>query len=109
MSDDELELLRQKRMRELLNAHVQQQSEELKLQQQLQELELIIKQLFAKEALERYGNLKVAHPKKAVQLLVIITQLIQNNRLSGKINDATLKSILQQMEGEKKQTNINKV
>ncbi len=105
---DELEYLRQKRMKELLNAQVQQQSEEVKLQQQLQQLEAMIKQLFTKDALERYSNLKVAHPEKAVQLLMLITQLLQHNQLSGKIDDQTLKSILQQMEGEKRKTQIKR-
>lgn len=108
MTDERLELLRQKRMRELLNTQAQQQSEEIKLKQQLQQLEMMIKQLFTKEALERYGNLKVAHPEKAIQLLMLITQLLQHNQLSGKIDDQTLKTVLQQMEGEKRKTQIKR-
>lgn len=108
MTDESLELLRQKRMRDLLNTQAQQQSEEIKLKQQLQQLEMMIKQLFTKEALERYGNLKVAHPEKAIQLLMLITQLLQHNQLSGKIDDQTLKTVLQQMEGEKRKTQIKR-
>ncbi len=107
---DEVEQIKKKKL-EALQQHYAQQAmqsnqEEAKLQQQIMQLEAVVKQILTKEALQRYGNLKVAHPEKTVQLLVVIAQLIQHNKIT-QIDDDQLKEILQQMDGEKRQTKLN--
>ena len=49
-----------------------------------------------KEALERYGNLRIAFPEKAVQILVILAQAIQQGQLQ-KVDDDTLKDIVKKI------------
>lgn len=82
--------------------------EESQLQQQIQQIEMIVKNSFTKEALERYGNLKSAHPDKAVQLLVVLGQAIQKGQIT-RVDDETLKNILVQLTPKQKKFNIRKI
>ena len=86
---DELELLRQKRMQEIAAA----QQQENELAHQVSQLESIVRTLLTKKALERFGNIKAAHPETAVKVLAVIGQAIQKGKIS-KIDDAGLKEIL---------------
>lgn len=54
-----------------------------------------------KEAIERYGNLKSAHPEKAIHAITVIIQLIQSNQLTQKLSDEDFRSILIQLEQKK--------
>lgn len=76
------------------------QQEQLQLQQQIEQLESIVKQRMTKEALQRYGNIKTVHPEKAMQLLVLFGQMIQTNQIET-IDDETLKNVLIQMNPKK--------
>ena len=108
---DELEAWRKKRLEELRQAQEVQAQEQLQqeaeLEQQLQQLEDVVRQRFTKEALQRYGNLKVAHPQTAVSLLIVLGQLIQQGRV-GMIDDETLKSILKQITPKKQEFRIRR-
>ena len=86
----------------------QQSNEQMQLQQQIAQLEAVVKQYLSKEALIRYGNLKTAHPEKAIQTLVIISQSIQAGRITEKIDDAAFKKLLEQMTPRKRDIKINK-
>ena len=105
----ELDEIRKKKLEELkrqqLGALQQQDSEKAQIQQQVQQLEIIVKQAFTKEALERYGNLKAAFPERAVQVLAILANAIQSGQIS-KIDDNELKEILKKLTPEKKEFNI---
>lgn len=68
-------------------------------------LENAIRQKLTKEAVERYGNLKAAHPEKAVQLLAVLAQLEQHDQ----IDDSMLKDVLTQMSPEKRETRIRRI
>ncbi len=109
---DEIERIKLKKLKEL-QARQQEQlqnqlQEELQLQQQIQQLEEIVKQFLTKEALQRYGNLKTAHPEKSLQILVILSQLIQQGRIKKKIDDNILKEVLKQITPEKKEFKIKR-
>ncbi len=108
---DELEELKKKRLEELKRQQESavrgQLQEQAQLQQQIEQLELIVKQIFTKDALQRYGNLKAAHPEKAVQLLVILGQAIQQGQIQ-QIDDAQLKEILKKLTPEKREFRIKK-
>ena len=83
--------------------------EKLKLQQQIQALESLAKQWMSAEAITRYGTLKAAYPEKAVQVIAIIAQLVQQGQIKQKITDAELKSLLIQIEPKKKETSIKRL
>jgi programmed cell death protein 5 len=104
---DELEELKKKRMQELKSQAERQAQEQAQLQQQIGQLEAIVKTTFTKEALQRYGNLKAAHPEKAVQLLALVGQMIQSGKIK-KISDDELKKMLIMLEPKKKQIKITR-
>lgn len=110
---DELEEIKKRKLMELqkqqeeaLQKQVQGQQQ---LEAQLEQLEALVKQFLSKEALQRYGNLRAAHQDKAVQLLVILGQAIQQGQIKEKITDEQLRNILKQLEPEKKEFKIKRV
>jgi len=109
---DELEEIKKRRLMELQKeqeGQFQQQSQEQQqVQAQIEQLEVMIKQFLSKEALQRYGNLKAAHQEKAVQLLVVLGQAIQQGQIKEKITDEQLKNILKKLQPEKKEFKIKR-
>jgi len=101
---DELEEIKKKKMQELMQkqqeAQQQQVDGEMQLQQQIQQLEAIVKQKLTKEAAERYSNLKIAHQEKAIQVLVLLAQSIQTGQLN-QVNDEQLKELLKKLTQKK--------
>jgi DNA-binding TFAR19-related protein (PDSD5 family) len=81
--------------------------EQLKIQQQIQELEQFVKPRLTKEALERYGNIRAAYPDKSVQLLVVLSQAIQREGIE-QIDDAQLKELLKRMTPKKRDFTIKR-
>ena len=109
---DELEEIKKKKLAELQNQQeeaLQQAGEQQQMQAQLEQLEIVVKQFLTKEALQRFGNLKAAHQDKAVQLLVILGQAIQQGQIKEKITDEKLKEILKQLQTGKKEFKIKRV
>ena len=104
---DELESLRKKKLEELKKHYHEQSEQNAQAEQQIQQLELIVKQVLTREALERYSNLKTAFPEKAVQILVIIAQAIQSRNLE-KVDDDTLKELLKKIEPKKREIKIRR-
>lgn len=103
----ELDEIRRRKLEELQNRYEQSASEEQQAQQEIAQLELAVKQRMSKEALQRFGNIKVADPEKAVQLLVILAQLLQSGRLTM-IDDNNLRQILAQVTPKKKEFKITR-
>lgn len=101
---DELEELRQRKLQEMMAS---QQDEQAQLQQQISQLESMVKAVMTKEAIVRFGNIKAAHPEKAVQVLVVLAQLLQAGQLKA-VDDEKLKEILAKMQPEKKGFNIRR-
>ena len=99
---DELESVRQKRFAEL----EQQQEEHQQLEQQLSQLESVVKSKFTKDALQRFGNIKAAYPEKAVQVLLILGQALQSKQIQ-EIDDELLKKLLGRIT-EKKEMKITR-
>lgn len=97
---DELEAIKNRKVEELQNAMNMQMQQQAEIQQQIQALETLVKPKLTKKALERYGNLKTAHPEKAVYLLTILGQSIQTQNIQ-QIDDAQLKDLLKRMEPKK--------
>ncbi|MDP7180451.1 MAG: DNA-binding protein [Candidatus Woesearchaeota archaeon] len=103
---DELEEIKKRKLEELKQQQGSGQQDE-EVQQQIHQLEGIVKQAFTKEALERYGNLKTAHPDKAVQVLAILGQAISSGQIT-KIDDTQFKELLTRLTPEKKEFKITR-
>ena len=99
-----LEAIKRKKLESLQQQAQKQAGEETQLQAQIQQLEEIVRRALTKEALQRYGNLKTAHPEKAVQLLVVVANAIQTQNIKA-IDDKQLKEILMMMD-KKHETKI---
>ena len=100
---DELEEIKKKKLQELMQEQQeaqQQVNEEIQLQQQIGQLEVIVKRKLTKDAAERYSNLKIAHPEKAVQILVLLAQAIQADKIN-QVNDEQLKELLKKLTQKK--------
>lgn len=107
---DEIKKRKLEELMQLQQEKLQQQSnEQAQIQQQIEQMESIARQFMTKEALARYGNLKTAHHEKALQLLLILFQAIQKGQVHGKIDDSTLKKILEQLTPKKKEIRIKRV
>ena len=69
--------------------------------EQLQEMEIIkkmiMKKLLSKEALERFGRIRLVKPELATQLELYLVQLYQAGKLKMQISDEELKLILQSL------------
>lgn len=99
----------QKQINEQLNEQVNEQlSEQVKLAQQIRLLERVAKQKMAKEAIARYGNLKLAHPEIAIRAITIIAQAIQLGQIKETIDDTQFKELLKQVQQDKRHFRIKK-
>ncbi|MBI5390164.1 hypothetical protein HZB02_01635 [Candidatus Woesearchaeota archaeon] len=76
--------------------------------QQVAYLENIVRPRLTKEALQRYGNIKVANPEMAVQLLLVVHQFISKGEVET-VNDTQLKEILLTMQPKRKEMKINRM
>jgi len=79
-----------------------------KLTAQLTALETVAKQNMSKEAISRYGNLKIAHPETAVKAITIIAQLTQAGQLREKLSDEQFRDLLLELRSTKKKFRIKK-
>jgi len=108
----ELDEIRKKKLEELMQMQqnqTQQASEQVQMQKQVELMENTVRQLFTKKALVRYGNLKAAHQEKAVQLLLVLFQAIQEGQIKSKIDNSTLKKLLEQLTPKKRDIKIRRV
>ncbi len=105
----DLEELRRRKLEEMMAAQSQQAQQQAQIQQQIAQMESVVRQFFTKEALARYGSLKAAHQEKAVQLLVVLFQAIQKGQVKGKVEDSLLKKILEQLTPKKREIKIKRI
>ena len=78
------------------------------LMQQIILLESLAKKHLTKEAISRYGNLKIAHPEIAIKAIAMIAQASQLGQLKKPITDSEFKTLLKEIQQEKKQFNFKK-
>lgn len=90
---DDLEKIRQKKIAELKDQHQETDNQQQKFQEEVNKFEAYIKPYFTKKALERFGNIKTAHPQKAVRLLGLIAEVLQRQKIK-EINDQKLRELL---------------
>lgn len=99
--DNELNELKNKRMEQLKQAYAnqfqRQASENADAAQQVAALEEAVKPHLSREALQRYGTLKLAHPETAVRLALAIARLIETGRINGLLSEEQAVSILKQI------------
>ncbi|HII14833.1 MAG TPA: hypothetical protein HA362_00810 [Nanoarchaeota archaeon] len=103
----ELDEIRQKKLEELQQQKMQEAvQEKIQLQQQIAQLETGAKMWMDSGAVSRYGNLRSAHPEKAVQVAVLIAQFVQSGKITRLITDEQLKELLVYMDEQKTETKV---
>lgn len=83
----------------------QEADEEAAIMQQIQKMEDMVRPYLSKDALQRYSNLKLAHPEQAVKVLLVLMHGIQAGKL-GAVTDEQLKSLLRDFMPKRHETKI---
>lgn len=97
MSEDEIEKLREEKMKELQD---QQEGQEEQLEQQRQAMKQKASKYLTDEAQSRLGNVRVARPGLAQSVEAQIARLGEMERID-KVDDRQLKEILQDIQRDK--------
>jgi programmed cell death protein 5 len=92
----ELDELKRRKLEEIQRAFSNQGGQDQETRQQVEQVESFVKAHLSKEALERYSNLRLAFPERAMQLLGMLAQAIQNYKIK-EISDAQLRELLQRL------------
>ena len=72
----------------------------IELANSLKAMEEIAKSKMTREAISRYGNVKVAHPEIAVKAISLIAQACQSGQIEM-ITDIQFKELLKQLQEKK--------
>ncbi|KAK7115195.1 programmed cell death protein 5-like [Littorina saxatilis] len=113
--DDGLDAIRQRRLAELQGQQgdfsqgnsqaAQQQAERAKQQQEFKDT--LLTQCLDQGARARLANIKVAKPEKAAMVESMIVRMAQGGQLAGKMNEETLKGLLETIsERTQKKTTV---
>ncbi|MEA3378823.1 MAG: DNA-binding protein [Nanoarchaeota archaeon] len=90
------------KFQELQNQLTKQQE----LQQQIAILENFVKKYLDAKAISRLGNIKTAHPEKALQVIAFIAQSVQAGQIKAKLNDMQFRELLMMIQPKKNETKI---
>jgi len=103
---NDAEEIKRKKFEELQRQQ-QESLDDNNVQEQINQLESSVKTLLTKKAIERYGNIKIAHPEIAFQLLVLLGQAINTGRIE-KVDDEALKNLLERIQPRKNKFKITR-
>lgn len=114
MTDDrDIEDIREKRLQELKEKHAQNGSqsaneEEAEQRQREQEAKKkqILRQNLTEDARARLSNVRMVDEEKATQVEQSVIRLAQSGRLDGKIDDAKMKQILDELSDDSPEYDI---
>ncbi len=98
----ELEDIRQKRLKQLMQQQTQDQvqsqyAEQMKEQEVNAQIQLIVNKLMEPEARERLSNIRLVKPEFARQVEILLIQMYQSGRLGNKLDDPTFKTLLEKL------------
>jgi programmed cell death protein 5 len=111
MGDDELSEIRKRRMAQLQQQAVDQQSmqEELERQQRVKsQMQMVLMQILEPDARERLNTIKLTKPEFAGAVEQQLIALAQSGRLRSKITDSQLKELLRQIAPAKRDYSITR-
>ncbi|MBI2671970.1 hypothetical protein HYX16_03480 [Candidatus Woesearchaeota archaeon] len=78
------------------------EEENIEIQKQLQTLENTARKYLSKEALTRYFTIKSANQEFAIQILIFISQAINQKYIKEKLSDEEFKELLKKLQAPKK-------
>jgi len=106
LEEDEI---REKKLSELKKKYAEQQQNEKETAEAENRLDLVLRQVLEPEAKSRLSNVKLVNRELYLKATQAIVYLVNNGRVSGKISDAQLKNLLEQMIPRKKEISIRRI
>ncbi|NLI73375.1 MAG: DNA-binding protein [Euryarchaeota archaeon] len=111
--DEELEMIRRRRMAEMQGAQQQQLQQQAMMQEQAArreaEIQSVMRQILTPEARDRLATVRLAYPDMASAVEEQLIRLLQMGRIRGQIDDHTIKTILQKMTPQQRDIKIERV
>jgi programmed cell death protein 5 len=114
-NDDELEMLRQRRLQQLQAQMAGGGQEDVAMAAQQDEMERrqaqqkeILRKVMTPEARERLARIRMAKPEAAASVEQQIIALAMSGRIQHPIDDATLRAILERVMPEKREITITR-
>ena len=74
-----------------------QSNDDKELAAQILHMENTIRQYLTKEAILRIGNIKLVYPKKALQIIATLYHLINEGKITSKVDDIYLKTLIKKL------------
>ena len=108
-SDEELELIRQKKLAELQNSMVDEQRGDRTQERLEAQKQALLRTILTTEARQRLTNIRMVRPEFAEQLELQLIQLAQTGRIRTPLNDDQLKETLRRMQSQKRDFTIRRV
>jgi programmed cell death protein 5 len=109
VNEEELELIRRRRMLELQRAALEEQRKaQLREQIEIQK-QTVLRQILTQEARQRLANIKMIRPEFAEQLELQLIQLAQSGKVKVPISDEQLKQALARIESRRKEIRIRRI
>ena len=106
MSDEELDAIRQKKIAEMQEQALQEQTRDQQIAEAQAQKEAILRQILTPEARSRLTNIRMVKPQFAEQIEMQLIQLASSGRLKGVVTDEQLKGLLQQLQGKERERKV---
>jgi len=107
-TDEELDALRERRMKELQQRLTLEQ-QRAQTQQQIEiQKQTLLRRILSTEARQRLTNLKMVKPEFAEQVELQLIQLAQTGRLKIPVTDDQLKKLLAQLQSQRRDIKIRR-
>ncbi|MCK4436033.1 DNA-binding protein [Candidatus Bathyarchaeota archaeon] len=107
-TDEELDALREKRMKQLQQRLTLEQQQAQTQQQIENQKQTLLRRILSTEARQRLTNLKMVKPEFAEQIELQLIQLAQTGRLKIPVADDQLKKLLVQLQPQRRDIKIRR-
>jgi len=106
MSDEELEAIRQRKMAELQQQALREQSQEQAVAEAQAQKESILRKILTPEARARLSNIRMVKPEFAEQIEMQLIQLASSGKLRGQVTDEQLRTLLVQLQEKERERKV---